>query len=72
MDALGQVHAADCYMNKVQVLNALTGAYIRDYGAFGTGQGQLNVPLDILINRNGQVVVANQGNNRVEILSTGP
>jgi len=72
IDALGQVHAADCYMNKVQVLNALTGAYVRDYGAFGTGQGQLNVPLDILLTSSGQMIVANSGNRRVESISTGP
>jgi DNA-binding beta-propeller fold protein YncE len=72
VDALGQVHAADCYMNKVQVLDSLTGAYIRDYGAFGTGQGQLNVPLDILLTTTGRMVVANSGNHRVETISTGP
>ncbi|MBM4032164.1 MAG: hypothetical protein FJ291_10305 [Planctomycetes bacterium] len=72
VDALGQVHAADCYMNNVQVLDALTGAYIRDYGSFGTGQGQLNVPLDIVLTSGGRMIVANSGNRRVESISSGP
>jgi DNA-binding beta-propeller fold protein YncE len=71
VDAQGRVHAADCYMNKVQILDADTGGYIDSYGEFGTAEGQLNLPLDILISGN-KVIVANAENERVEVIYTIP
>ncbi|MBW7989987.1 MAG: hypothetical protein FVQ84_08235 [Planctomycetes bacterium] len=67
-DQSGLLHVADCYMNKVQILNPDTGAYINSYGAFGTGSGELNMPLHIAIKYTGQTAVANTGNQRVEII----
>jgi DNA-binding beta-propeller fold protein YncE len=68
MDAQGNLHALDIYMNRVQILNPLTGAYIADYGEYGTGPGQLKLPLDIIINNAGDVIVANFDNRRVEMI----
>ena len=72
VDSQGRVHAADCYMNKIQILNAQDGGYIDSYGSFGTSLGQLNLPLDIAITSSGQVVVTNIENKRVEIIYTIP
>lgn len=72
VDSLGQVHVADCYMNKVQILERSTGTYVSSYGSYGTEPGKLNVPLDIAIDQYGRVVVANSGNARVEIISPVP
>lgn len=68
VDAQGDLHALDIYMNKIQILNPVTGAYIADYGEYGTGPGQLKLPLDIIINNAGEVIVANFDNRRVEVI----
>jgi hypothetical protein len=68
VDAQGDLHALDIYMNRVQILDPVTGAYIADYGEYGTGAGQLKVPQDIIINNAGDVIVANSDNKRVEVI----
>lgn len=79
VDGLGRLHAADSYLNKIQILNpgpirtlghADTCPYVSSYGSFGTGAGQLNVPLDIAVTASGHVVVANAENHRVEVIYT--
>jgi DNA-binding beta-propeller fold protein YncE len=72
LDADGRLHAADCYLNKVQILDADTGDYLDHYGEFGTAAGQLNVPLDIVITPDGRVIATNSGNQRVEIIQAMP
>ncbi len=72
VDAQGNLHALDIYMNRVQILDPITGVYISDYGEYGTNPGQLRVPLDIIINPYGEVIVANADNKRVEIIYTTP
>lgn len=71
-DDMGQLHALDGYMDKVQILDPGTGEYISSYGENGTGVGQLNLPTDILIDDFGQVIVAEARNKRVEIIYTIP
>ncbi len=71
VDAQGNLHALDVYMNRVQILDPVTGEYIADYGEYGTGVGQLKLPMDIIIH-NGNTLVANSGNKRVEIINTIP
>jgi hypothetical protein len=72
VDAQGNLHALDIYMNRVQILDPVTGAYIADYGEPGTGAGQLKLPLDIIINNGGDVIVANSDNKKVEVIYTIP
>ncbi len=69
VDAAGRLHAIDCYMGKVQILNPESGQYIDSYGTSGTGPGQLNVPLDVLITKPGEIVIANAENGRLEVLT---
>ena len=72
VDAEGNLHALDIYINKIQILNPLSGDYINFYGEYGTGAGQLKLPLDIIINSAGEVIVANFDNRRVEVIYTIP
>jgi hypothetical protein len=72
VDDQGRLHAADCYMNRVQILNAETGSYIDDYGEHGSGLGFLNLPLDIVIDDTNDVIVTNYGNKRVEVIYSIP
>ncbi len=65
----GNVNAADNHL--VSVFSA-TGTFIRDFGAPGTGNGQLSgdalgVAIDTA--NGGNVVVADTGNNRIEVFS---
>lgn len=72
VDGEGQLHAIDCYTHKVTVLDVATGQVLGSYGEFGSGPGQLKLPLDIYITRRGDVVVANAENHRVEFIEAGP
>ncbi len=72
IDSMGNVHALDCLLNKVQILDPVTGAYIDHYGEYGTEPRQLNLPMDIIIDGYGQVIVAEARNKRVEIIYTIP
>ncbi len=68
VDSNDTVHAADIYLNKIQILNSQSGSFIAAYSEFGTAPGQLNLPMDIEINGLGQIIVANSENGRVEII----
>lgn len=70
MDDLGRLHVLDSYIDKVQILNPETGAYLGYYGEKGSELGQLKVALDIAINEIGEVAVANYRNKRVEVIFT--
>jgi DNA-binding beta-propeller fold protein YncE len=70
VDALGRVHALDSYQSLVQVLDGETGSFVESYGTFGSGAGELSVPLGIVILRDGRVVVANSENRRLELMRT--
>ncbi len=71
MDAQGRLHALDLYMNKIQILDRVTGATMAAaYGEYGTEPGQLKLPLDIIVNSVGKVIVANAENKKVEIIYT--
>jgi hypothetical protein len=69
MDAYGRLHVLDSQFSNIQILNPDTGAYITVYGTRGTDPGQLRLPLDMVIDGSAQVVVANYGNKRLEMLS---
>ena len=71
-DAQGRLHAADCYMNRVQILDPGFGGLVASYGSYGTEPGELNLPLDLVITAGGQVFVANAENHRVELIETVP
>lgn len=71
-DDLGQLHALDCYMDKVQILDPVTGDYLNDYGEKGTASRQLNLPMDIVIDNFGQTIVAEARNKRVEVIYPMP
>ena len=69
-DDLGRPHVLDSFMCSVQVFDAASETYVEAYGTFGTGAGELNLPLDIAFTDNGDVVVANSKNHRIEVVYT--
>jgi DNA-binding beta-propeller fold protein YncE len=71
-DEDGMLHALDCYMDKVQILDPDTGAYLSSYGESGTGAGQLSLPTDIVIDDMGETIVTEARNKRVEVIPKAP
>ncbi len=68
IDAQGSLHALDVHQNLVEVFELPTGTYIDYYGSFGPQQGELNLPLDIHIDPEGNAIIANAGNRRLEVM----
>jgi hypothetical protein len=68
----GNLHVLDTVLANVQIIDKDTGAYITHYGTKGTGPGQMDLPLDIIIDDADRVIVTNHRNKRVEIIYTIP
>jgi DNA-binding beta-propeller fold protein YncE len=68
VDQTGRLHVLDSALSRVQILDAVSGAYIDHYGSMGTAEGQLYLPLDIVITANSQSMVTNNGNHRVDMI----
>jgi hypothetical protein len=69
--ANGYVYVADSGNNRIQILNASTGAYVGQFGSYGSGDMQFNNPTAISTDSNGDIYVFDAGNMRiVKILKT--
>ncbi|HEX3725097.1 MAG TPA: 6-bladed beta-propeller [Pirellulales bacterium] len=55
--------------DKIAVFSA-TGKPLREWGKFGDGDGEFNMPGGIAISRDGRVYVADQCNRRVQVFDT--
>lgn len=64
----GDVYVSDGYGNsRVAVFAYETGKFLREWGAPGSGAGQFRVPHSIVIDRRGDVFVADRENSRVQV-----
>jgi DNA-binding beta-propeller fold protein YncE len=61
----GDVYVTDMGNSRVEELSE-TGEFIRAFGSYGSGTGQLDAPHGIAIDSAGNVLVTDYGNNRVE------
>lgn len=62
----------DSWMGRVFILDRQTGVGLGELGTFGSGPGQLNLPLDIVLDRRSDdVFVTNYQNKRVERFPKG-
>jgi len=61
----GDLHVSDSTRNVVRVYTASTGAFLREYGGFGTGSQQLTTPAHISVDSNDNVYIVDRGNNRI-------
>jgi hypothetical protein len=59
-------------MDKVQILDPLTGDFQDTYGEAGTAPGQLKLPLDIAIDSAGAVIAANALKGKIETIYSVP
>jgi DNA-binding beta-propeller fold protein YncE len=55
--------------DKIAVFSA-AGKALREWGKFGDGEGEFNLPGGIAISRGGRVYVADQNNRRVQVFDT--
>jgi DNA-binding beta-propeller fold protein YncE len=67
MDSLERLHVLDDSINRVQILDPVTGNYIDHYGNDETPD-LFNLPLDIIVNDFGEVIVSNHDKHKVEIV----
>jgi len=66
--ACGRILVADSGNHRLQAFDSL-GYYIAEFGTFGSGDGQFNNPQGLAVDRWGRVIVVDQGNNRLVVLS---
>ncbi len=71
-DAQMHLHVVDAYKNNVQILDPADGSYLGTYGSFGKGPGEFNLPLDSVITSEGEVLITNSGNARIERFPEAP
>lgn len=57
----------DSDKHRVRVFDAQTGQHLLDFGKRGTGPGELNLPRDVTIGKDGLLYVVDGGNFRVQI-----
>ena len=66
MSPEGDVFVADTGNKRVQVFDA-DGNFLREFGGWGTGPGQLDEPVGIAVSPDGTVAVADTWNLRVQL-----
>jgi hypothetical protein len=68
-DAAGNIFISDGYTNSRVVKYDKNGRYIRSVGTRGTAPTQMNTPHSIQVDANGNVYVADRGNQRIQVFS---
>jgi hypothetical protein len=66
-DAAGNIYVADGYGNARVAKYEPTGKYIKSWGQKGTAPGQFNMVHGIVIDAQGNVYVADEGNRRIQV-----
>ena len=54
-------------LHRVRVFDAQSGKHLLDFGTRGTGPGELNLPRDVTIGKDGLLYVVDGGNFRVQV-----
>jgi DNA-binding beta-propeller fold protein YncE len=57
----GDIYVADSNNHRIQVFDK-HGIYVRKFGEFGTGKGQLAFPCDLEISNDGEIIVCDSAN----------
>ena len=68
VDSDGRIYVVDALWARVYVFLPGSGIPLKTIGEYGTGPGQLNNPIDILV-KDGNLLVTNSWNKRIEVLS---
>ena len=57
------------YLRQTLLIYDLAGKYILDFGGVGSGPGWFRFPTDVVLNRKGDVIIADLYNSRVQVLN---
>ena len=68
-DSTGKVYVADSCSHRIQVFTA-DGKFLRMFGSYGAGGGELNYPHDVAVDGGGLVYVSELGNYRVSVFTS--
>lgn len=63
---IGGVSSAN---HRIRVFDATSGAHLHDIGKRGAAAGELNLPRDVAIGKDGQLYVVDGGNFRIQVFS---
>jgi len=64
-----EIYVTDTGNERIQVFG-LDGTFLRAFGGFGTGPGQLIEPVGVAVDETGTVYVADSGNARISVFSS--
>jgi len=68
VDALGRIYVAESFLGQILVLERSTGDIVKRLGSFGEAPGQLQLPLDVVLDRKSDdLFVTNTMLQRVEV-----
>ncbi|BDQ12046.1 peptidyl-alpha-hydroxyglycine alpha-amidating lyase family protein [Sediminibacterium sp. TEGAF015] len=70
VDKEGFFYVSDGYRNSRVVKFSPTGKYIKEWGTFGNGAGQFNIPHGLAIDDKDIIYVADRQNNRIQLFDT--
>ena len=59
------VYVVDSNNHRIQKFDS-NGNFIKSWGSMGTGDGQFNVPVSVIIDSKGNIIVNERGNARVQ------
>ena len=68
-DSTGNVYVADSANNRIQVFTA-SGKFLRKFGHFGKGEGELKYPVGVAVDSRGMVFVSERFNHRISLFTT--
>ncbi len=66
MDEQGYIFVADSGNNRIQIFNP-DGTYLRSFGKWGSGATEFKGLEGIAVNANGNIMVADRENHRVQV-----
>lgn len=55
-----------CFISKTKVFNS-EGEFLLKFGSNGEGNGQFNAPTGVAVDVNGNIIVADWGNSRIQV-----
>ncbi len=67
----GRIYVVDSFRGEVLILDRTTGQQVGKLGSYGSGAGQLMLPLDVLIGKKGDVFVTSNQTVKIERFSAG-
>ena len=64
----GKVFVSDSNAHLIKVYNA-NGTFLYEFGRYGTGDGELNLPTGLAVDKAGHLLVCSRGNHRVQVFT---